>query len=123
VSNVNKVILVGRVGSDPELKSTGGGKKLAKLSLATSRKINDKEQTQWHRVTLWERLAEVVEKYVHKGDLIYVEGRIEYSQTEDDKGNTRFWTDVVAYEMQMLGSKKDKGEPSPFDTDDSPLPF
>lgn len=107
--SLNKVMLIGNVGSEPEIRTTGGGTKLAKVSLATNRTFNDRsgqrqEKTEWHRLTFWDRLAELVEQYVKKGDRIYVEGRIEYSQTEDDKGNQRFWTDIVVQEMLMLGS-------------------
>jgi single-strand DNA-binding protein len=106
--SLNKVMLIGNVGSEPEIRTTGGGTKLAKFSLATNRTFNDRsgqrqEKTEWHRLTAWDKLADVIEQYVKKGDRIYVEGRIEYSQTEDDKGNTKFWTDVIVQEMLMLG--------------------
>ncbi|HSJ25505.1 MAG TPA: single-stranded DNA-binding protein [Longimicrobiales bacterium] len=154
--SLNKVMLIGNVGSEPEIRTTGGGTKLAKVSLATNRTFNDRsgqrqEKTEWHRLTFWDRLADLVEQYVKKGDRIYVEGRIEYSQTEDDKGNQRFWTDIVVQEMLMLGSGpgggggfEGGGQPqrrrqespgrgpsgggapsggSPFDSDDDDLPF
>jgi single-strand DNA-binding protein len=153
--SLNKVMLIGNVGSEPEIRTTGGGTKLAKVSLATNRTFNDRsgqkqEKTEWHRLTFWDRLAELVEQYVKKGDRIYVEGRIEYSQTEDDKGNQRFWTDIVVQEMLMLGGAPGGGGPgggggydaapqqrrrqespgrgtptgpSPFDSDDDDLPF
>jgi single-strand DNA-binding protein len=106
--SLNKVMLIGNVGSEPEIRTTGGGTKLAKISLATNRVFNDRsgnrqEKTEWHRLTFWDKLADLVEQYVKKGDRIYVEGRIEYSQTEDDKGNQRFWTDINVQEMLMLG--------------------
>jgi single-strand DNA-binding protein len=112
--SLNKVMLIGNVGSEPEIRTTGGGTKLAKLSLATNRVFNDRsgqrqEKTEWHRLTLWDKLADLVEQYVKKGDRIYVEGRIEYSQTEDDKGNQRFWTDIVVQEMLMLGGSAGGG--------------
>jgi single-strand DNA-binding protein len=112
--SLNKVMLIGNVGSEPEIRTTGGGTKLAKISLATNRTFNDRsgqkqEKTEWHRLTFWDRLADLVEQYVKKGDRIYVEGRIEYSQTEDDKGNTKFWTDIIVNEMLMLGGSPGGG--------------
>jgi single-strand DNA-binding protein len=106
--SLNKVMLIGNVGSEPEIRTTAGGTKLAKVSLATNRVFNDRsgnkqEKTEWHRLTFWDKLAELVDQYVKKGDRIYVEGRIEYSQTEDDKGNQRFWTDIVVQEMLLMG--------------------
>jgi single-strand DNA-binding protein len=153
--SLNKVMLIGNVGSEPEIRTTGGGTKLAKVSLATNRTFNDRngqkqEKTEWHRLTFWDRLADLVEQYVKKGDRIYIEGRLEYSQTEDDKGNQRFWTDIVVNEMLMLGGTPGGGGyeggggqqrrrqgaspaagaagsagsgPSPFDSDDDDLPF
>jgi single-strand DNA-binding protein len=150
--SLNKVMLIGNVGSEPEIKTTGGGTKLAKVSLATNRTFNDRsgqkqEKTEWHRLTFWDKLADLVEQYVKKGDRVYVEGRIEYSQTEDDKGNQRFWTDIVVQEMVLLGGSggagggsydspapqrrrqpapggaPSGGGPSPFDADDDDLPF
>jgi single-strand DNA-binding protein len=78
------------------------------MSLATNRSFQDKsgqtqERTDWHRLTFFGKLADIVEQWVHKGDRIYVEGRVEYSQTQDDQGGTRYWTDIVVNEMMMLG--------------------
>lgn len=106
--SLNKVMLIGNVGSDPEVRTTGGGIKVAKFSLATNRTWNDRngqrqEKTEWHRLTAWDRLADLIEQYVKKGDRIYVEGSIEYSQTEDENGKPRYWTDIVVREMLMLG--------------------
>lgn len=107
--SLNKVILIGNVGLDPEIRMTASGVKVARISLATNRVFTDrsgqrKEKTEWHRLSCWDRLADVVEQYVKKGDRLYVEGRIEYSQSEDDNGNTRHWTDIVVRELIMLGS-------------------
>lgn len=107
--SLNKVLLIGNVGAEPEVKVTGGGTKYAKVSLATNRTFKDRsgqqqEKTEWHRLTFWDRLAELVEQYVHKGDRIYVEGRLEYSQTEDQQGQQRYWTDIIVNEMVLLGS-------------------
>lgn len=107
--SLNKVMLIGNVGSDPEIRTTPSGTRVAKLSVATNRRYQDRagqqqERTDWHRVTFFGRLADIVEQYLSKGDRVYVEGRIEYSQTQDDQGGTKYWTDVVAQEMVMLGS-------------------
>ncbi len=112
--SLNKVMLIGNIGSEPEVRTTPSGTKVAKVSLATNRKFNDRsgqqqEKTEWHRLTFWDRLAELVEQYVHKGDRLYVDGRLEYSQTEDDKGNVRYWTDIVVQDMVMLGGQGGAG--------------
>jgi len=105
--SLNKVMLIGNVGSDPEVRSTASGTRLAKMSLATNRQWTNKdgseqEKTEWHRLTVWGKLADVVERYVKKGDRLYVEGRIEYSESESD-GQKKYWTDVNVLEMLMLG--------------------
>jgi single-strand DNA-binding protein len=107
--SLNKVMLIGNIGAEPEIKTTGAGTKFAKVSLATNRTWNDRsgqrqEKTEWHRLTFWDRLAELVEQYVHKGDRIYVEGRLEYSQSEDQQGQQRYWTDIIVQEMVLLGA-------------------
>lgn len=146
--SLNKVMLIGNVGAEPEVKPTSSGNKVAKVSLATNRSFTDRsgqtqEKTEWHRLTFWGKLADVVEQYVHKGDRIYVEGRIEYSQTEDPQGGgTRYWTDIVVMEMVMLGGmpggeaasgggQRQQRQPSPassrggpaFEDEDDDLPF
>ena len=113
--SLNKVMLIGNVGSDPEIRMTPSGTKVAKFSLATNRTYQDRtgqqqERTDWHRLTFFGRLSDIVEQWVSKGDRLYVEGRIEYSQTQDDQGGTRYWTDIVVNEMVMLGSSS--GGPS-----------
>lgn len=129
--SINKAILVGNVGSSPEIRTTGSGTKMAKLSLATSRRYTSngqtREDTQWHRLTVWGKLADVVEQYVHKGDRLYVEGRIEYSTTEDNQGGTRYWTDIVVHELVMLGGERQgapaKAAADPFEDGDDGLPW
>src|SRR5437868_1285160 len=106
--SLNKVMLIGNVGSDPEVRATASGARVAKLSLATNRSFQGKDgqqqdRTDWHRLTFFGKLADIIEQWVHKGDKIYVEGRLEYSQTQDDQGATRYWTDIVVNEMMMLG--------------------
>jgi len=117
--SLNKVMLIGNIGSEPEVRATSSGARVAKLSLATNRGFQDRsgqqqERTDWHRLTFFGKLADVVEQWVKKGDRLYVEGRIEYSQTQDDKGGTRYWTDVVVQEMVMLGSGSGGDAPSEF---------
>lgn len=107
--SLNKVMLIGNLGADPEIRTTPSGTKVGKVSLATNRTFQDRsgqrqEKTEWHRLTFFGKLADIVEQYVTKGDRLYVEGRLEYSQTEDDKGNVRYWTDIIVLEMVMLGS-------------------
>lgn len=106
--SLNKVMLIGNVGSDPEIRTVGSGTKVAKFSLATNRQWTDRsgqkqEKTEWHRITAWDRTAELIEQYVKKGDRLYVEGSLEYSQTEDEGGKPRYWTDIVVRELVMLG--------------------
>jgi len=129
--SLNKVMLIGNVGSEPEIRMTPSGSKVAKVSVATNRVYQDRtgqqqERTDWHRLTFFGKLADIVEQWVKKGDRLFVEGRIEYSQTQDDQGGTRYWTDIVANEMVMLGSgpggPSDAGSraPSPVGGPDAP---
>ena len=112
--SLNKVMLIGNLGSDPEIRTTPSGTKVAKISVATNRSFQDRtgqqqEKTEWHRVTFFGKLADIVEQYVSKGDRLYVEGRLEYSQTQDDQGGVKYWTDIVGQEMVMLGGMSDGG--------------
>ncbi|MDE2975438.1 MAG: single-stranded DNA-binding protein [Gemmatimonadota bacterium] len=107
--SLNRATLIGNAGADPDVRTTASGARVAKVSLATSRSFQDRsgqqqERTDWHRLTFFGRLVDVVEQWVKKGDRLFVEGRIEYSQTQDDRGGTRYWTDIVVNEMIMLGS-------------------
>jgi len=116
--SLNKASLVGNVGVDPDVRTTPSGVRVAKLSLATSRNFPDRsgqqhERTDWHRLTFFGRLVDVVEQWVKKGDRLYVEGRIEYSQTQDERGGTRYWTSIVVNEMIMLGSNAGRGAAEP----------
>ncbi|HSM35697.1 MAG TPA: single-stranded DNA-binding protein [Longimicrobiales bacterium] len=104
--SINKIILVGYVGRDPDVQSTATGARVAHMSLATSRRVprNDsvEERTEWHRLTLWDRLAEIAEAHVHKGDRIYVEGRMEYDSFERN-GVSVPTAEVTVREMVLLG--------------------
>ncbi len=111
--SLNKVTLIGNVGGDPDIRTTGSGARVAKLSLATSRNFKGRdeqwqERTEWHRLTIFGRLVDVVEQWVRKGNRLYIEGRLEYSTTEDNQGGTRYWTDIIVSEMIMLGSGSDR---------------
>ncbi len=111
---VNKVILVGNLGANPEMRTTQGGQKVANLRLATTERWTDKngqkqEQTEWHRVVVFGKLAEICGQYLTKGRQIYVEGRIQTRQWQDQQGQKRYSTEVVAQGMQMLGNRTDGG--------------
>lgn len=108
---VNKVILIGNLGNDPDIRYTAGGAAVANISLATAESWRDKdsgeqqERTEWHRIVFFGRLAEIVGEYLRKGSQIYVEGRLQTRKWQDKEGNDRYTTEIVANEMQMLGSK------------------
>ena len=105
---INKVTLIGNLGNDPESRFLPSGGAVTNITVATSESWKDKqtgqqqEKTEWHRLTVWGKLVDVVERYVTKGDRLYVEGRIEYSESESD-GQKRYWTNVNVFEMVMLG--------------------
>ena len=113
MSSINKVILVGRLGADPELRYTQGGDAVATLSVATSEKWKDKqtgeqkESTEWHRCVLWRRLAEIAQQYLAKGALVYLEGQLKTRKWQDKDGQDRYTTEVQVREMKMLGGKGD----------------
>ncbi len=121
---VNKVILVGNVGQDPEVRYTAGGSAIANLSIATSEAWRDKqsgqmqERTEWHRVVFWARLAEIVGEYVKKGSKIYVEGRLQTRKWSDPQGVERYTTEIVASELQLLDGRG-AGGPQPGGGDDN----
>jgi len=107
--SINKVILSGNVGNDPEVKNLESGKKLAKFSLATTDKNKDKT-TQWHNIIVWEKLAEIVEKYVKKGNYITVIGSISYRDYTDKNGVKKYLTDINAYELELPPRKYNESE-------------
>ena len=124
--SLNKVTLIGNLGNDPEVRSTTGGNRVATFSLATSRSWNDQsgnrqEKTEWHRCVVWNtkgsQLADIVEKYVKKGDKLYVEGRIEYRQWQDKDGQTRYSTEINVRELIMLGGGRG-GSSGEYDSED-----
>ena len=119
--SLNKVILIGNLGADPEVRSTSNGSRVATLSLATSRQWKNQsgekqEKTEWHRVILWNNkgfgLADIAEKYCKKGDKVYVEGSIEYRSWQDREGQTRYTTEITARELILLSGRGGDGAES-----------
>ncbi len=111
---INKVILVGNLGADPELRYTGSGTAVCNFSVATTESYKDRdgnqvENTEWHRVVAWARLAEICGEYLSKGRQVYIEGQLQTRQWEDKDGNTKYTTEIKAREMQMLGSRDGGG--------------
>lgn len=130
MSGVNKVILVGRLGKDPEVRTLDNGKSVATFSLATSESYKDKsgerkENTQWHNIVVWQGLAEVAGKYLKKGSQLYVEGKLNNRSYEKD-GGMRYVTEIIADQFTMLDTKGSKNsnatqaEPAPVSSDDIP---
>ena len=112
--SVNKVILVGRLGRDPETRYTSGGQAVCNFSMATDRSYKDRtgqtqKQTEWHKIVVWGKLAEICQQYLKKGSQIFIEGRIQSRQWDDKEGNKRTSFEIVANEMRMLGSKGERG--------------
>ena len=111
MSGINKAILIGRLGSDPEIRYTPSGVAVANFSIATSEEWKDKdtgdkqERTEWHRIVVWRRLAEICGEYLSKGRQVYVEGRIQTRSWEDRDGNKRYTTEIIANDIQFLGSR------------------
>ena len=104
---VNKVILIGRLGRDPEARKTNSGMAVAELRIATSRGRGDDEQTDWHTVVCFDKTADVVTKYLAKGRQVYVEGRLQHDSWEDKEGNKKYKTSIIANSVQFLGSRND----------------
>ncbi len=140
--SVNKVILVGNVGQDPEVKYTASGLPVAKLSLATNERFKDRndawqDRTEWHSVVAWQRLAEIVGEYVRKGSKLYIEGKLQTSTWEDKQsGERKFRTEIVARDVVLLGARDDgeearaeapgeesNAEPAASGVADSEIPF
>jgi len=117
MASVNKVILIGNCGRDPEIRYLPSGQAVANVSIATSSRRKDKntgetvEDTQWHRVTFYDRLAEIAGEYVKKGRPIYIEGRLKYGKYTDQAGVEKNTVDIIATEMQLLGGREGMGGP------------
>jgi single-strand DNA-binding protein len=123
MASVNKVILMGNLGRDPEVRYLPSGDPIANVTIATSRRYKNKagepiEETEWHRVAFFGRLAEIASQYLKKGNPVYVEGRIRTNKYTDKDGIEKFSTEIVANEMQLLGGREGRGEPSHVGDDD-----
>jgi single-strand DNA-binding protein len=114
--SVNKVILIGNLGKDPEVKFTPGGTAVAKFSLATNERYKDKsgewqDRTEWHNIVAWQRLAEIVGEYVKKGNKLYIEGRLQTSSWEDKQsGEKKYRTEIIAQDLVLLGGRGDAAD-------------
>jgi len=126
-NGINKVILVGNLGKDPDIQTFDSGVKKASFSLATSEEYKDKEgnkvqQTEWHNIVLWRGLAEVAEKYLNKGNQVYIEGKIRTRSWEDKDGNKRYTTEIVGDNMTMLGGGRKQQNGDATETSDPGIP-
>ena len=111
---INKAILIGNLGADPELRYTQTGTPVATFNIATTRRWKDKdgqqqEETEWHRIVAWSRLAEICGEYLNKGSRVYVEGRLQTRKWQDQNGNDRYTTEIIAQEMKMLSPRGEGG--------------
>ena len=126
MAGVNRVILIGNLGRDPEVRSLESGTRVAKITLATTESFKNKEgnreeRTEWHNVTLWRGLAEVADKYLKKGMLVYIEGRLRTRKYEKD-GQTKYITEVEADNMTMLGGKREGSADEPIQQESNEAP-
>jgi len=126
MASLNKVLLIGNVGKDPEIKTFASGNKVAQITLATSERYKDrngeqKEETEWHSVQAFGKLADVVERFVHKGSLLYLDGKIRTRSYEAD-GRTMYKTEIVANAIQMLDRRQQEQRPAQADDNDEDLP-
>jgi len=124
--SINKVILVGNVGKDPEVRYLDSGVAVANFPFATSEKYKNKQgekvtNTEWHNIVMWRGLAEVVEKYVNKGSQLYIEGKIRTRSYDDKDGNKHYITEIIGDNMQMLGRKGDRSSIPPPSEEDVPV--
>ena len=121
MAGVNKVIIVGNLGNDPEVRYTPSGSAVATISIATSEQWKDKqtgeqrEKTEWHRVVMFNRLGEIAGEYLRKGSQVYIEGKLQTRKWQDQSGNDRYTTEIVANTMQMLGARSATGGTASFD--------
>ncbi|MEE4601580.1 MAG: single-stranded DNA-binding protein [Desulfobacteraceae bacterium] len=122
MAGINKVILIGRLGSDPEVRYTPSGVAVANFNIATSEEWKDKdsgekkERTEWHRIVVWRRLGEICGEYLSKGRQVYVEGRLQTRDWEDRDGNKRYTTEIVATDVQFLGARDSSESARPRST-------
>ncbi len=114
MASLNKVMLIGNLGKDPEVRAIPSGVKVANFPIATSESYNDKngqrvEKTEWHNIVMWRGLAEVAEKYLKKGNPVFIEGKLQTRSWDDQNGQKRYMTEIVADNMVMLGGRRDGG--------------
>jgi single-strand DNA-binding protein len=126
MASVNKVILVGNLGADPEIRYTPEGTPIANFSMATTFQWNNKEgkkeeKTEWHRIVAFRRLGEICGEYLHKGSPVYIEGRLQTRNWEDRDGVKRYTTEIIAQTMQMLGSKRQNNQDNSSSNGNYPL--
>jgi len=127
MSGVNKVILIGHLGGDPTVRFTQGGTAVANFNIATTERFNNRngereERTEWHRVVAWGKLAEICQQYLKKGKQVYIEGRLQTRQWEDQQGQKKYTTEIVANNMQMLGRAGDVADVPSQDNDNNYAP-
>ncbi|MBN1226045.1 MAG: single-stranded DNA-binding protein [Deltaproteobacteria bacterium] len=120
MASINKVILVGYLGADPEIRYTPSGAAVANFRMATTEQWSTKEgqrqeRTEWHRIVAWRKLGEICGQYLHKGSMVYIEGRLQTRSWDDRDGNKRYTTEIIAQGMQMLDRADKSGQPSSFD--------
>jgi len=125
MSGVNKVILIGNLGADPEVRFTQSGAAVANFNIATTERYNDRngerqERTEWHRIVMFGRQAEIAKEYLRKGRQVYIEGRLQTRQWEDQQGQKRYTTEIVCNNMQMLGGRGGGGGGDDFPSQDFP---
>ncbi len=126
MSGINKVILVGNVGKDPEVRHLEGGATVAKFPVATTESYKNRDgqrvdQTEWHNVVMWRGLAENAGKYLRKGMLVYIEGKIRTRSWDDKDGNKRYTTEIVADNMTMLSRRQEEGQSGSHENEDQPV--
>ena len=119
MAGINKVIIVGFLGNDPEIRTMPNGEQVANITVATSESWTDKntgerkEQTEWHRIVLYRRLAEIAGQYLHKGSQVYIEGRLKTRKWQDSNGQDRYTTEIQGDNLQMLGGRQDAAQNQP----------
>ena len=127
MASLNKVMLIGNLGKDPEVRYTTSGQAVASFPIATTERFKSKagepeERTEWHRITLWGKLAEIAGEYLAKGRTIYVEGKLQTRKWQDRDGNDKYTTEVVGERMLMLGKKENAGRSEAESQDEPPFP-
>lgn len=126
MSSVNKVILIGRLGKDPDIRRTSSGTPVASFSLATSERYNDRngqkqEKTEWHNIVVWNKLADLAGQYIKKGSFVYIEGKLQTRSWDDKNGNKRYTTEIIGNVLQFLDSKSNDNEDKNYNPEPQPI--